>query len=501
MASGAEILSYKGDPNLALGSSQLPASSSVYVSDFDKAYDFWQNYTQRKFIADKAKWDQNNLERAANQKRIEDAINLGNYNIWDVDRDDFMDNYYKPMNDMILKNPSAFYDSSNPEYFKAMDILGKAKQAAAFSTQQKAEYDTQSKFEQLHPNEIRNLGASEQYKNAGGIMKRAEMGGINFDHNFELNLLADQDKLIKTIQYDNPTLEVTTGKFGNDLYTITQEPNLENTRKIIEAEYDSGLNNQRAIQQMISDDPSIMANYDNPKDMYITMRIAGLPLDEKTKVELRGRNFPSAAALKPPEGSDQGYLNEAIRRMQNGDQSMLNAFSGTIDGHLVKSVKYTTTDVSNLIKQRDDLYAERDKQSTKEGKDDKQKKIDVLTDQIAATKNEPLTIKIEFSDSQKPLVIPVPEAKDGQQGGAYFTLNALLRKVEKENNLRIQDVTGDIFSKPEPEKKTGNQKTVTSPKKSYNLTELKKTVDFGKMSDSEIIQWYKTNHPEIEITK
>lgn len=457
MATAQEILGYKGNPALALGSSDLPATSSIYVSDFDKAFQFWENFTQRKFEADKAKFDLNNKEAAENKKKVEDAINLGNYDIWDVDKNDFMESYYKPIQEIARTNPTAIYDPNNPDYLKANEAIGKAKQAAAFSTQQKAEYDTRTKFRDEKPDAILNLDAPEKYRDIGGIKERANAGGINFQPNFELNLLADQEKLIKTLQYDNPSIEVTTGKFGNDLYTITQEPNLDNTRKIIEAEYDSGLNNQRAIQQMINDDPSIMDGFANPKDLYTTMRIAALPLDEKTKVELRGRNFPSAAALKPPEGSDQGYLNEAIRRMQNGDEAMLNAFSGTIDGHLVKSVKYTTTDVNNLIKQRDDLYAERDKQSTKEGKADKQKKIDALTAQIAATKDEPLTIKIEFSDGQKPLTIPIPEAKEGQQGGAYFTLNALLRKVEKENNLRIQDVTGDIYSKPEPNKQSEKQ--------------------------------------------
>jgi hypothetical protein len=466
MASGAEILSYQGNPALALGSSDLPATSSVYVSDFDKAFQYWQNYAQRKFIADKAKWDQNNAERAANQKRLEDAISLGNYDIWDVDKDNFM-KYYEPMREMAIKDPTSVYDSNNPNFFKFNELLGKTKQAAAFSTQQKAEFDTRQKLINEHPETILNLDAPEKYKNAGGIYERAQLGGINLQPNFELNLLSDQDKLLKTLQYDNPTLEVTQGQHGNDLYTITQEPNLENTRKIIEAEYDSGISVKRGIQQMINENPEIIQGFANPKDLYMTMRIAALPLDEKTKVELRGRVQPSAAALKQQEGSDQGYLNEFIRRIQNKDSDVLKSLSGTLDGHLISSVNYVKTSTEPLIKQRDKLYTERDAIKGDDEPDiksraEKQSQIDELTKQIAKTKDEPTTIQITFSDDQKPIKIPIPPASEGQQGGAYYTLNALLRKIEKENNFRVQDVAGDIFGKPE---RTEN-KTVTSPNES-----------------------------------
>lgn len=69
MATGAEIDSYQGHPDLAFGSNALPAGSTNAVLDSSPAIDYWKSYAQGKYLRDKGLFDDLQKERIANQDK------------------------------------------------------------------------------------------------------------------------------------------------------------------------------------------------------------------------------------------------------------------------------------------------------------------------------------------------------------------------------------------------------------------------------------------------
>lgn len=493
MASGSDILSYQGNPALALGSSDLPATSSVYVTDFDKTFQYWQNYAQRKFLADKAKFDQNNAEAAENKKRLEAAIGLGNYDIWNVDRDDFLETYYKPIREMYKKNPSAFYDSSNPDYLEASDIVGRAMQAAAFSTQQKAEYDTRVKLRDEHPESILNLDAPEKYRDAGGIMQRAELGGITYQPNIELNLLEGIKEDMDLVRMNAPTVEANAGQFGIDQYLITDTVELEKTRKALNekwrSEWDTDINKRRAIQNAINEDTSIMDGKTDPYELFFDMKLARMNLDPRTKLELKGRSYSPyerEAAKADAKPQDSWAIDLGVE-LQNPNSRQ---YTGNLKGH--ENLKVAFSPSSDLRINNKPIGAFVYDENT--GKQYVLAATDFKYDpkrQANIVVGDVMTKLIPLNNYYSQILQPF--AEEVYKGTSYTALQDMQNYATPEVAERLKI--------PKKQATDNTPKTVTSPKKSYNLAELKKTVDFGKMSDSEIIQWYKTNHPEIEITK
>lgn len=447
MATGNEILNYTGNANLGFGSTALPAGSTDAILDTSPALAAWQQYAQAKFLKGKDEFDKLNEERLKNAKSLADAINIGNYNIWDKDRGEFMDRWSN-FNQMVKKNPSAVYDPANPEYFIMNDKIGELKQLAAFSSQQKTDYDTNTNFARLHSKEIANPNATEDYRNLS-IEERAQKP-ITFDPKIILNPLENQKELMEVITYDNPTISSSYDKGGNIVFTTTEAVNADGVKAAIKSEWEGNPDKQSAVAEILSSNPQLRAQYPNDYAYYEDFRISALPLDDKTKVEIRGTNFPPAYTQQPKPGSDLDYINEAIRRIQNKDADLLKAFSGTLDGRLISKAEFV--DTTRPVMETD--------------KDGKQvQKLDANGKKVTErVEDAPTKIKITFTDNKQPLEILIPkeDKEKGLSGGAYNTLYALMRKIEKENNYNMQEVLGDVFNKPE----VRNENTVPSTSES-----------------------------------
>lgn len=447
MATGSEILNYTGNANLAFGSTGLPAGSTDAVLDTSPALAAWQQYAQAKYLKGKDDFDKLNEERLKNAAKLAEDINLGNYKFWDKDRDEFMGEWNGFM-DMVKKNPTAVYDPTNPEYYIFNDKIGELKQLAAFSSQQKADYDTNTNFARLNGDKIANPNATEEYRNLS-IAERAQKP-ITFDQKIGLNLLAYQKPAKDAVKYLEPTTQSEFDKGNNVIFTTESQVDVEGTKEAFGTMFESAGDDKIAAEEIWRNSPMVQQNYATPKDFFVDALFQISGAAPKFDRDIKGVGFAPAYTQQPKPGSDLDYINEAIRRIQNKDADLLKAFSGTLDGRLIAKAEFV--DTTRPVMETD--------------KDGKQvQKLDASGKKVVEKVSDaPTKIKITFTDGKQPLEIVIPQAdpEKGLSGGAYNTLYALMRKIEKENNYNMQEVLGDVFNKPE----VINENTVPSTSES-----------------------------------
>lgn len=446
MATGNDILAYGGNANLAFGGSGLPSGSTDAILDTSPALAAWQQYAQGKYLKGKEEFDRLNEERLKNAKALQDALNIGNYKIWDADREEFMSKW-DDFNKKVKQNPTAVYDPNNPEYLVMNDMINTLKQTAAFSSQQYEDYKTNDAFKRTNLDKIANPNATEDFRNLS-IEERAQKP-IMFNQKISLNPFENQKELMEVITYDNPTITSDYDKGNNVVFTINEKVNSDGVKAAIKSEWEGSPDKQNAVAEILRNSPELRSKYRTDYDYFEDFKISALPLDDKTKVDIKGVGFAPAYTQQPKPGSDLDYVNEVIRRVQNKDSDLLKVFSGTLDGRLISKAEFVETT--------------RPVMETKDGKS--VQKLDAngkrVMEQVAGA---PTKIKITFTDGKDPLeiVIPQEDKAKGLKGGAYNTLYALIRKIEKENNYNIQEVAGDVFSKPE----VNNQNSVPSTSES-----------------------------------
>lgn len=288
MATGSEILSYNPNAALAFGSTALPAGSTDAILDTSPALAAWQQYAQAKYLKGKEEFDRLNEERLKNAKALNDAINIGNYKIWDADRDRFMGDWGTFMQ-MVKENPTAVYDPSNPEYLKVNDKINELKQTAAFSSQQKTDSDTNENFVRLHGDKVSNPDAIGKYRDLS-IEQRAQQP-IVLEPKIGLNLLAYQKSAKDAVKYLEPTTQSEFEKGNNVVFTTEAQVDVEGTKEAFGTMFESAGDDKIAAEEIWRNSPIVQQSYATPKDFFVDALFQISGAAPQIDTQIKGQSF------------------------------------------------------------------------------------------------------------------------------------------------------------------------------------------------------------------
>jgi hypothetical protein len=205
--------------------------------------------------------------------------------------------------------------------------------------------------------------------------------------------------------------------------------------------------------------------------------------DIKSQLTQRG-----GSGEKGVTAEDVSIRKQNISDVQNRVPGALDIFrTYEVNGVPVKDVRYADDKSEDLIKQRDDLYAERDAikipyfggTKEKDRKDAIQEEIDALDEQIKEQANKPTTIEFEAQDGKKFSI----EVSD-KTGGGFQPINQLYNQLPGQLKISNEDFskTGHTTKKTEDIKYSKEIETgIEGMMKANNMTreeviaELKRT--------------------------
>jgi hypothetical protein len=264
-----ELLAYKGDPNLAYGSTALPAASTDAIVDTSPAIKAWSQYAQDKFQLAKEGLDDLKKKQLLAQVNLQKALDQGQYKIWDKDRSLFTQKY----NDFAqlavdVAKKGNWENINDPDYQKALQMQNDLQQFAQYSNQQMEHYNTGNNWYQEHQKDVLPTAQAQldQYANVGDPIKRASMD-YQFDPKIGFDLSKYFTPVLNVLKNDNPTLTAgQADRFGYVQYSHTGQLNIDGAVKMANSVYQSDPDAEDFGQHLIQTGQSTATT---PKDAFV----------------------------------------------------------------------------------------------------------------------------------------------------------------------------------------------------------------------------------------
>lgn len=222
MATGNEILSYTPNPDLAFGSTALPAASTDAIVDTSPAIKYWEQYAQNKLAVAKDLNDQVKKKQLQAQADIEDALKAGQYVGWDKSNEWLIPKYDEFRKMVVDVAKKGNWDNYNdPDFQKAQQLQGELLQGVKYSMQQKENWkvlndEVAKNGEKYHTDSQKSI---DEYANTSNPFDRAKMD-INLVPRFDADAIGYINKIKTAVQ---PTQVVTSEKDKYGRYIDTTE--------------------------------------------------------------------------------------------------------------------------------------------------------------------------------------------------------------------------------------------------------------------------------------
>lgn len=191
MATGSDILSYKGDANLAFGSTALPSVSTDVVVDLTPGIRAWSEYAANKLLVAREQEAALRRKQLQTQKDLEDVLNRGNYEFWEKDQpfaSKSWDEFSRLVVDVAKKGN--WNNINDPDFLKARAMQNDLLEQAKYSMQQRAHYKVGEDELTKHP--FNYDSASQESLNAYAAAKSPKERAA-MDYTLDPNITLDFD--------------------------------------------------------------------------------------------------------------------------------------------------------------------------------------------------------------------------------------------------------------------------------------------------------------------